>query len=637
MSWRVVPGSGTLSAASSTTDSAGLAAVRWTVGSTPLTRGDTVTASANSLPSVTFIASAIAEVPGYLTIVSGNFQTGVVMQPLASPLTVSLTDSIGRPVAGARVTWSTNVANYVPAYGQAITPATALTDTGGLARATWTMGYVAGDGVYGASASASHPASTREIWPVWFSVTALPGPPTQLFKVSGDSQTAAPGQWLPTLVGVRPADEYGNTLMNATVNWSVTAGGGSVDPHSAVPDWTGVATTRWTLGRSAGPGADSLIATTGSSAPAIFMANATGLIRWQGIAAGGQHTCAVATTGEGYCWGDNSSGQLGNGSFTATATPLPVALGKPFLAVTLGDSHSCGLVSEGWGPQAYCWGANSSGQLEVGDRFAHAAPTLVSGSWYSLTTLSAGGGFTCEVTAYDDAAECAGDNTGGELGTGDTVSRLLPTATATFIPGFGNVQFNALVTGRAHACGLSGPSYYCWGANASGQLGLGDTATRTVPTFRNQSPSFAELAAGGDHTCALTAAGAAYCWGRNAAGELGDGTTAARLLPVPVTGDLTFTSLAAGRDHTCGLTASGAAYCWGGNTYGQVGDGSISNRSTPVPVAGGLTFAALAAGDSHTCGVTPTGAAYCWGRNAQGQLGDGTTVDRWAPAALHSP
>jgi alpha-tubulin suppressor-like RCC1 family protein len=153
--------------------------------------------------------------------------------------------------------------------------------------------------------------------------------------------------------------------------------------------------------------------------------------------------------------------------------------------------------------------------------------------------------------------------------------------------------------------------------------------------------SFATISAGIGYTCALTTGGAAYCWGYNASGQLGDGTTTERDSPVAVLGSMTFVSVstggdAAGNGHACGLTASGAAYCWGANETGQLGIGTYgySSSSTPVPVAGGLTFAAVAAGSNfngfagqaHTCGVTIAGAAYCWGDNAHGQLGVGTTT-----------
>jgi len=139
--------------------------------------------------------------------------------------------------------------------------------------------------------------------------------------------------------------------------------------------------------------------------------------------------------------------------------------------------------------------------------------------------------------------------------------------------------------------------------------------------------SFARLTAGGAHTCGVTAAGAAYCWGANIAGQLGTGTAdSLEVTPQPVSGGLHFRLIAAGGAHTCGLTADSLAYCWGNDTDGELGDGAASSQPTPtpMPVSGGLRFADLHAGSAHTCGITGAQTVYCWGLGLKGQLGQVT-------------
>ncbi|HEX3234382.1 MAG TPA: hypothetical protein VHR41_09295 [Gemmatimonadales bacterium] len=135
--------------------------------------------------------------------------------------------------------------------------------------------------------------------------------------------------------------------------------------------------------------------------------------------------------------------------------------------------------------------------------------------------------------------------------------------------------------------------------------------------------SFAQMSAGGHHTCGVTTANKAYCWGSNGNGQLGDGTTSPRLRPVPVAGGLLFLRVSAGQVHTCGITTTNRAYCWGGNGDGQVGDGTQNtNRLKPVAVAGGRSYGQVSAGPSHTCAVTTADVAFCWGSNELGKLGN---------------
>jgi len=184
------------------------------------------------------------------------------------------------------------------------------------------------------------------------------------------------------------------------------------------------------------------------------------------------------------------------------------------------------------------------------------------------------------------------------------------------------LKLTAVSAGGEHTCGLTAEgAAYCWGMNANGQLGNGTAGPWSTPMPVAGGLSFVAVSAGGAHSCALTATGAAYCWGENDQGELGDGTTTQRAAPVPVAGGVQFASVDAGDDHTCGVTAEGAGDCWGGNG-GELGDGTMTDRSRPVLVSGSLRFAGVSAGRDHTCGVTTAGAAYCWGYNFMGRLGN---------------
>jgi alpha-tubulin suppressor-like RCC1 family protein len=205
----------------------------------------------------------------------------------------------------------------------------------------------------------------------------------------------------------------------------------------------------------------------------------------------------------------------------------------------------------------------------------------------------------------------------------------------------GLTRIKMLAVGGFHNCVLAEDGkVWCWGKNDEGQLGVGDTQNRPTPvSIQSGGRRFSTVAAGEAHTCALTAAGKAFCWGRNASGQLGDGSTRARNRPVEVKGidDLTLISPGGGYlgGFTCALKKNGTVWCWGNNLYGQLGGRAISNRQPrPRRVAGLKNIVSVQAGGLHTCAVAENGETRCWGRNNDGQLGLGNLDDREKPGLL---
>lgn len=234
--------------------------------------------------------------------------------------------------------------------------------------------------------------------------------------------------------------------------------------------------------------------------------------------------------------------------------------------------------------------------------------------------------------------------------TGTTAARVAPGAVDVAVVGSGgsatcagcftyqlDVEAQPLAAGGEHTCALSSAEIaYCWGRNALGTLGDGSNTDRAAPVPVAGGLRFRAISAGEYHTCALTSAGVAYCWGNNTAGQLGNDTYVDSNIPVAVGGGLLFSTIAAGSDgyFTCGIARSGAAYCWGQDWRGQLGSHAGSNASLPRAVTGGLDFRALDNGDHHTCALTLSAEAFCWGENSEGQVGDGTSEDRWMPVAV---
>jgi alpha-tubulin suppressor-like RCC1 family protein len=374
-------------------------------------------------------------------------------------------------------------------------------------------------------------------------------------------------------------------------------------------------------------------------------AAAAATLSFSQVSAGGTHTCGLTADSLAYCWGRNEVGQLGVGNNTGpescgqfslpcSTRPIAVLGGLRFRTISAGDTHTCALTAE---DRAYCWGDNSTGLLGNGastgpepctfDVPCSTRPIAVAGG-RRFRQLDAGKFHTCGVNA-SDRAFCWGHNGWGQLGDGTKTNRLTPVRVLAE-----GVRFRRISAGGEFTCAVTAEDrIYCWGDNDWAQLGDRTKTQRSTPAPIFGTLQFQDVSAGVFHACGVTTAERAYCWGRNSFGAIGDGSiTPRRLKPVAVVGGLVFSRVTAGFEFTCGEATTNAAYCWGRG--GTQGDGTLDQHTAPVAVVGALLFTQVSAGEDHACGVTTNRRAFCWGGNGTGQLGDGTTTDALVPVAV---
>ena len=256
----------------------------------------------------------------------------------------------------------------------------------------------------------------------------------------------------------------------------------------------------------------------GDTVQATKIQNLKGVLQ---LAAGGFHTCARVADQTIWCWGRNSDGQLGTG---VTGNPqnapvkvqgFPSSLGAKNLDLAAGGFHNCVVVDT----SVRCWGLNQDGQTGKGSTgLPQSTPIEVSGL-SSVTQITAGDWHSCALKA-DGSIWCWGRNSSGQLGLGHTNTPVLTPSKV-----LGPHKFVFVVAGDDHTCAIrEDRTAWCWGRNDFGQIGNGGSGgNQNIPAQVSSLSDVVYMALGRDHTCALTKEGKLYCWGRNASGQLGTG------------------------------------------------------------------------------------------------------------------
>lgn len=336
-------------------------------------------------------------------------------------------------------------------------------------------------------------------------------------------------------------------------------------------------------------------------------------------------TCAVRG---GYvkCWGNNSYGQLGNGSTTSSLTPVLVSGLANITKVDTNGVKTCALTSTG---SLYCWGRYdySTDQL---------SPTLVSGL-NGISDFSVGR--NNQVCAIRSSLVYCWGLAGTYLPVGASTTGY--NNTPTLVSGLTNVD--RVEAGFDVNCVRSSNKLKCWGTNSSGVFGNNSTTGSSATPVDLSSYFYwtVDTISNDLHTlCTLHTSHTIFCAGSNNSGQIYSQPNTSLTSPITTPSypyqSPNATLMASGDRHTCAVTASNVIKCWGNNCDGQLGINSIGCLVHQPTTVSNITtnVIAITAGQDTTCAAFSDESAYCWGSNSNGQVGNGTTTDQMAPVKV---
>ncbi|MFM2416292.1 MAG: hypothetical protein RL385_1015 [Pseudomonadota bacterium] len=312
----------------------------------------------------------------------------------------------------------------------------------------------------------------------------------------------------------------------------------------------------------------------------------------------------------------------GDGGSSAPVSQIQWGEGRHLAAF----NHTCAARSDG----VYCWGENSGGQLGTGDLKSRAVASRVP-TLEAVREVCVGEQHSCALST-EGTLYCWGRNAHGELGLDSSEPALVPHEV---VGRYARVACGGYVT-----CAIDTErKLWCWGDNYEGQVAADVPRDEDVrkPTRASLEDDVFQVSVGQGHACAVGTAGDLWCWGRNLDGQLGTGRPEQQVRdPERVGQSQDFRRVAAAQTHTCAVNRGNRLLCWGNKDGGKLG--TLNGDSTAIPMhvaeSGTRSYRDVVANWFHTCALQSDGKLSCFGRNVEGQLGVGDTSQRDVPVDL---
>jgi alpha-tubulin suppressor-like RCC1 family protein len=395
-----------------------------------------------------------------------------------------------------------------------------------------------------------------------------------------------------------------------TSSWTFVSVNGGAQTNSAVVSAIRADGTLWSWGdNSQGQLGDGT--TVNKSSPVQVSGGGS----WSSVSAGKSHRLAIKTNGSLYAWGNNAVGQFGDGTVIFRSSPTQIPGSDSWTSVSVGEIFSVGIKQNG---TLWTWGRNLEGQLGTLSAVNRSSPIQIgTGSWTSVFATSSW------VHAIDTNNKLFawGGNGVGQLGTNDVVFRSSP------------VQISGGNWSKIAGQGFS-TTLNVFGIQTDGSLWAWGTKSMKLGTESGNASytySWSQISAGPSHTAAVRSDGRLYAFGLNTSGQLGDGTVISRSSPVQIsagalggTGEF-WRNVSVNGSRTVAIRSDGALFNWGDNTGFKLGISDTIYRSSPVQV-GTSSWTTVSAGLSHTLAIRNDGGLFSWGDNTYKQIGDNSTL-----------
>jgi len=310
------------------------------------------------------------------------------------------------------------------------------------------------------------------------------------------------------------------------------------------------------------------------------------------LKSGANHNLALDNSGTVYTWGENNSGQLGNGNYSTLITPYTTNITN-VISVSAGHDFSLAVLSTG---EIMSWGKNDLGQLGLGNNGTTNFPFLITGI---ANVAKVAAGQNHGVALLNDGTVMAwGDNQFGQLGIGSFTNENTPQSIVT-LNGIESINCGANHTMAIDSSG----TLYIWGHNSDGQLGINDIQFSNVPLV-HPLDNIQSIDGGYAHTLALTADNQLYSWGNNEYGQLGTGTNVSSVSPIHISSLDAVSTIATNFNANYIIKNDNSIWSWGQNFSSQLGNENNSDQSVPVHISNLTGVTGIGIGEAHSVFLT---------------------------------